>query len=685
MRLVLLPLLWQLTNGLIAYDCQNSATNITIISLNDVAQCPDPEYGYTTFPRSIQIVQKNRFEKVHVQTCLVQVTRMIHHCGMHSHSSVVAKGLYTYLYKVGRENCKAIHQFREFRGLHGQVFSGLQPNGTIGGSVTLAGKLQTDGTCTGTTFTEDGTTWENVVVTATVTITIKDYDATLKLDQDEVVLHGGYSCSFLSGYCIDAVMGETAWDPVTPQECNSYATLYNGQGYLVRQKNTSNPIMYVVVEDGDRIFALSLIKTATICGTLVWQTEHPKLLVLEKEPGARMLNWGNHARKENIDLTVYVNSKFLYMEQSLKTSIDRAYAHTVHRRCLLRREILLNRLVLAPLSPNTISTLVKGQAGFVGKVAGEVLYILQCVPRVVEIRRETTCYAELPVKVDNTSYFMSPITRILQRYAEQMECNSLIPPLYYINNRWTSFSPNPGTAYTPAILEVDTETKLTFTPIQNLGAGGIYTAQEIREAQDAMLFGFERKALSNILTRKMVGQNVETQGVSLLHMFSAEEIEKLAESALDKMWGWFRCIGTWTSGLIGIYCIIRFIKILIEILINAIAIQKEHGWSLKILASFWDTMTIWLLHKKHKKDVSSRLHRTLGHLNETNHGDPAVLRDPNHIGIASAPTQALATSADDSNITSTTSPTLLTRDGTVYTGLNQAVQGLKNDQAHTWI
>ncbi|KAJ3639209.1 hypothetical protein Zmor_004078 [Zophobas morio] len=151
------------------------------------------------------------------------------------------------------------------------------------------------------------------------------------------------------------------------------------------------------------------------------------------------------------------------------------------------------------------------------------------------------------------------------------------------------------------------------------------------------------------------------------------------------MWGWFRCIGTWTSGLIGIYCIIRFIKILIEILINAIAIQKEHGWSLKILASFWDTMTIWLLHKKHKKDVSSRLHRTLGPLNETNHGDPAALRDPNHIGIASAPTQALATSADDSNITSTTSPTLLTRDGTVYTGLNQAVQDLKNDQAHTWI
>ena len=72
-------------------------------------------------------------------------------------------------------------------------------------------------------------------------------------------------------------------------------------------------------------------------------------------------------------------------------------------------------------------------------------------------------------------------------------------------------------------------------------------------------------------------------------------IAGLAESALDKMWGWFRCIGTWTSGLIGIYCIIGFVKILIEILINAIAIQREHGWSLKILASFWDTLRVQTL------------------------------------------------------------------------------------------
>ncbi|EFA11706.2 hypothetical protein TcasGA2_TC001793 [Tribolium castaneum] len=575
--------------------------------LNDVSPCPDPTLSYSSEPKSIQVIQKNQFEKIHVKTCLMEVTRLIMHCGMFSHSSMVSRGLYTYLHKTGRDGCLGIHEHQEYRGFYGHVFSGLTPNSTSGGTITIAGGVSMDGKCTGTSYTDNGITWDDVVVTASVKITVQDYEANLKLDQDEISLRGGVTCSFLTGYCIDAVIGETVWNPVALPDCDKYSVIFCGRGHIIRQVNDPQATSYLVVEQGDKVFALSLMKPDAVCGMRVWQTEHPKLLVTETEPELISRNWKQQVTTENIDLTVYINSKFLYMEQSLKTSIDRAYAYTIHRRCLLRREILKNRLVLAPLSPNVVSTLVKGQLGFIGKVAGEALYILQCVPRVVEIRREKGCYMELPVKVDNESYFMSPVTRILQRYAEQIECSTLVPPLYNINNRWTSFSPHPGVGISPVTLTVDTEGHLPFNSIQSLGTGGLYTPQEIREAQQAMLFGFERTAISNILARKALGQPIESQGVSVLSMFTADEIEKLAETTLQKMWGWFSWIGNITSGMIGLYMIWRIFKWLLEVVINAIAIHRTHGWSFKLLASFWDSLTLWFLHLKHRKEVARHL------------------------------------------------------------------------------
>lgn len=593
----------RLTAAIIAYDCQNAATNISVISLNDVAPCPDPRFNYITEPKAIQVIQKNQYEKVHVKTCLVEVTRLIMRCGMFSHSSAVSQSLYTYIHKTGRDGCFDIHKHQEYRGFRGQIFSGLVPNSTNGGSVTIAGSLDMSGSCTGSSYTENGVTWDSVVVTASVKITVRDYFATLKLDQDEVSLQGGVVCSFLSGYCMDSINGESAWNPLVLPDCNRYTILYQGRGHVVQHVNVTRPSKYLVIEEGDRVFALALGKADAVCGMRVWQTEHPRLMVTEVVINPFPKKWAGKNIPENIDLTAYVNSKFLYMEQSLKTTIDRTYAYTIHRRCLLRREILKNRLVLAPLSPNVISTLVKGQLGFVGKVAGEALYILQCTPRVVEIRREKACYAQLPVRVDNESYFMSPITRILQRYGEETECNSLVPSIYNINNRWTSFSPHPGIGITPSTLAVDTEGDLPFNTIQSLSTGGLYTPEEIREAQQAMLFGHERVAIANMMTRRAMGQDVDTQGVSMLSMFSAEEIEKLADSAVKKMWGWFNWIGDLTSGLLGIYVIGRVIKWVIEVVINLMALHRAHGWSVRLFAGLWDNLTLWLLHLKHRKEV----------------------------------------------------------------------------------
>lgn len=221
----------------------------------------------------------------------------------------------------------------------------------------------------------------------------------------------------------------------------------------------------MVVEHGEKVFALTLKDTNKVCDEEVWQTEHPKIVIINKQKH-RVITAKMNLLPQNTDLTTYINSKLLYIEQAYKRAVDQLYTDAIHRRCLMHREILKNRLLLAPLSTDVLSTIVKNQLGFVGRVLGEVMYIIQCTPRVAQIRRTDACYNELPITVNNQSLFMGPITHIIQVHGVQVECNDITPPLYLIDGQWIGLSPYPVMKNAPEELQPDKEKPLKFTQIQ---------------------------------------------------------------------------------------------------------------------------------------------------------------------------------------------------------------------------
>lgn len=591
---------------LIAYDCKNPATNVTAISLRDVSACPDPENGYEIEEAYAQIIEKKRFEHIHVYSCLIEVTRIIKHCGAFSHESSVEGGLLTYIHEIGAEECRKTHIFKEFRGIRGHAISRLRANATISSSVTLAGNIDEKRNCEPGQYNENGQNWKNVLVQSSIKITLRDYFAKVSLETNEIMLSNGVTCSFLEGYCMDSITGESTWDRISPGECKQYSVLYEGKATYVKEKDPyQQRNRYVVVEEISKVFALQLIRKESICGAFVWQSEHPSLLVFERKNAAEPSQFSLDYGTQQADLISYINTKFMYVEQSLKRNFNTMFAQTVHRRCLLHREILKNRLLLAPLTPNSVASIVKTQLGVVAQVAGEVMYIMKCLPVAVEIRRSNKCYVELPVTFNNKSFFLSPVTRILQEHAEEVECNSIIPPMYYLNNKWIGFDPRPIQGVTPQVLSIDVEVPFKFQSIKDLGSGGLYTYKEIKKAQDAMMFNLERPALNNIIIRKMAGHNVESQGYSALTLFNTEELEEIANSTIRKLYGYFTVLGEWTSGLLGIYFIFRVIKYIIEIFLNAVALHRIGGCSLNLIFSFWDTLTLFILHNKQRKHYTN--------------------------------------------------------------------------------
>lgn len=578
-------------HSLIAYDCENTNNNITVISIQDIAKCPDPELDYNETSTTAWVIQRNAFKYQKVMTCLIEVNRLIRHCGMHSHSSGVENGFSTYIHSLGESECQNVHRHRTLK-FHNQEIGNIMMNGTTTASLTIVGSLSHNGNCEGGSYTENGHTWRSVTIVVTLKIRMRDYMATVNLDENKLSLENQMTCPYMEGYCVDSTFGETVWETEENQECSRLSTLYKGNVTIVQDKNNSGDKI-LVVESDKNIYALALIKRSSLCSCDVWQTEHPKILVMF-EMNCR-LNANMQILPQNTDMFYYINSKLLYIEQSYKRAIKNMYVNTVHRRCSLHREIMRNRLLLAPLSPNALSSIIKEKLGFIGRVLGEVLYIMQCTARIATIRRTINCYQELPITVNNESYFMAPTTHVIQKHAIQIECNIITPPMYLIDGRWISISPMPMETIPPTLLKPETEHKLNLNPIQPLGASGLYTQEEISRVQQTLSFNIEREAVENIVARKLSGQSTDNQGYTTINLFDTQEIKSLARNTFYSVWGWFTDVGIFMSGIIGFYVIWIFIKYVFEIVINGFAIYKTFGCGLFIIASVWSTLTMWVI------------------------------------------------------------------------------------------
>lgn len=584
-------------DSFIAYDCEDRSANVSVVSLRDVAACPADETEYSGKRTEVQIIQRNDIKLQRVKTCLIEVTRIVAHCGMHSHNLLVAGGLSEFVYPLGAEECRELHRHRSTTIFRHMVHQ-LLMNGTTAVSLTLAGVMNPDGSCEPGTYTEGDKTWSKVIVTASIQIHAQDYYAKVKMDSNELVLNNCVTYSYLVGYCLDSMNEETFWDIQPHLACDQgISLLYEGMADVITDKKLSK---FAVVEHGDKVFALALTKTTTVCDREIWQTEHPKLLVVDTENQGK-LTPRMELIAENTDLNAYVNSKLLYIEQAYKRALDKLYTDALQRRCQIRREVMKNRLLLAPLTPSALSSVVQNKRGYLGKVMGEVLYIVQCTPKIARVRRTERCYNELPVTVENSSYFMSPVTHILQGSAEQIECSQLLTPLYFIDNEWVGLTPNPVVKVTPIQLEVQEQQQLQFSRIQPIGISGLYTPEEISRVHKVLAFGNEREAVSNIIARRIVGMDTDDQGYATLQIFNKEEFKKLARGTLQYVWGWFTDIGMVMSGAIGVYVVLKAIKYLIGVVINGVAIYQTLGCGVSLIASLWNTLAVWLVHRHHTR------------------------------------------------------------------------------------
>lgn len=164
---------------LVGYDCGGEGFNVTTMSLLDVRVCDTNNFEPEKEETYIQLMQLSDFDRTPAIQCRVEVDRTINYCGMYSHVSIVHNGRREYLQEIGEHACRRLHETGSFR-IANAVVDRIIGNATNLRSVTLAGSATADGKCSGSQYTDGYGSWENVVVQASLRITLKTFEISVK-------------------------------------------------------------------------------------------------------------------------------------------------------------------------------------------------------------------------------------------------------------------------------------------------------------------------------------------------------------------------------------------------------------------------------------------------------------------------------------------------------------------------
>jgi len=586
--------------SLLGYDCGGDGLNITTISLLDIGDCSMQDIEPSKEETHIQLMQLTDYDTTAVTQCKIEVDRTINYCGMHSHVSAVHNGRREYLLEIGEQACRRLHDIGTIS-IGNAVLDRIVKNTTNLRSAMLAGTVSVDGRCAGSQYSDGYGSWENVIVQASIRITLRAFTASVKRSTGKVLLPTGTHCDLTPNYCIDADGAENYWNSLPVDSCHfdRYDILYQGLATKLTPKGEqTTPVIYTVTTQ-ETTFALAKASELSLCGYKLIQTEHPKLFILETQEG-RTFKTKTKISVDNLDIFSYVNSKFIYVEKHIRTQLTQLYRDIMEQKCALEQQILRNALSLASVAPDEMAFRIMKGPGYTAVTTGEVIHLIRCVPVECKIRQTKECYHELPVAHRNTSLFLLPRSRILARNGTPRECSGLLPVMYKIQGTWFRMTPNPMETIAPPTIQPLTHPAWHYINPTSLAASGIYSSEDLDRLRTHIMFPVERPSMVNNIVRGAMGESVPSGSISMLNLLDEDSLNKIAETAGERVWQGFITFGSASAGVLAIILIVRIAKLIIDTIIHGYALHAAYGWSLHLLAAVWSSVTNLLLHNEHR-------------------------------------------------------------------------------------
>lgn len=632
------------TAALVGYDCHTAAVNITTFSNVDVEPCLSPVFtSQNTTETTVQVIRKNRFLKVEVFQCSMLVDQEIFRCGMFSHSTQVYNGRQKFRVPLSRHQCDDLIQNNRlvYPNRNDFVIT-LTPDELNSGTVYIAGHVDAEGQCEGTSFSFKNNNYQNVVVNHIYAIYYKSILANYEVETGNLLIDN-VRCKYTNKQCEDYHLGNLYWytQPNINCEPTIYQTIYKGPGRTTFLTDVKSGNTYPILTVRQELFVVSirLFGTYTNCYESFTMTDIDDLfVVLDNDPKTFRTPGYTETLTENISLLSYVNTKFMYVQNHIADQIEKMYHDILFQQCLHKRTTLINLLTLGFSDPEQFAYSLMHTEGYTAILAGELTHLIQCLPVNVSYRSDTTCYLEIPITYNEKPAFLTPRNRLVAYHGTEVICNPLYDVAYNFSNIWTVTTNNAHVMIPPHKLNPNIQQNWKFDYDLNLGKAGLYSTKDIEKLARKMLLPTERAAIANILVNTLHNDKTNKQGVSFYKLIDDDSIKKsishYASSLLQKL----TTFGIYCSTAIGIITLIKATMTIIEISLNALHLYKAFGWSIKLFGALLQSATTYLLLIMNKEQTQNK---TDTHADDPKAKDkdnsPPVPPKPAHTLTASAP------------------------------------------------
>ena len=149
------------------------------------------------------------------------------------------------------------------------------------------------------------------------------------------------------------------------------------------------------------------------------------------------------------------------------------------------------------------------------------------------------------------------------------------------------------------------DTNQTWTPeeIINLATDGLYSKNDMDDYMAKIAFPLERKAIIDGTIRTMTEKEEREKNLG----YSYNPFTKgFWRALLSGYWQDFKDFGNVSAGIFMIFLILFVLTQAVNIVIRGLTIHRVFGFSTKLLAAFFDSLTHFVLYMGHKEEKSSK-------------------------------------------------------------------------------
>ena len=541
-----------------------------------------------------QIVQTKLYEYREVFQCKIKVRRTIRRCSLFGYLEPVENAVQVFLLDLTRDQCKKIHDTNSFSYDSQHILSDLRVNQTTTRSIALAGNA-IDNSCNVGSYSDRFGTWNKVNVEGLITITLTSYTAKVDVKNDNILLRSGVACTYSKTSCLDIENGYTFWDSMQDEDCFAHKleVIYDGIIQAVTEIRDNVTSIHYFVNQNNILASLKFNGMHSVCRVPFIKTEFPSLYIIDQK------EYFLRQRDVYPDLLTYINTKFVYVEGKTREQMGSLYIDILNKKCESDLAILRESLSLAYLAPDYFAYNLMGP-GYMAYLSGELIHVVKCLPVEVEVQEELEkCYEQIPVTYNNKDMFLSYKTKILMKRSAETKCNKILKLGFKLGNEWYTFTPKLMRIDPPEMLSPDTQQTWTPEEIKNLATHGIYTEKDMEDYMAKIAFPLERKAIIDETIREITERQEKEKNFGYSNNPFSSGFWK---ALISGYWQDFKDFGNISSGIFMIFLILFVLTQAVNIVIRGLTIHKVFGFSTKLLAALFDSLTHFVLYIGQKQD-----------------------------------------------------------------------------------